>query len=684
MGKYILKATSTPNIWWTKNSVDKPNTAYLNQYVFEGGSDAPQWILLGEITPNFLNQFNGQITVDKDNYNYFELTDTSNNSKKYFFADSLNKILSNGFVINITLDIFVTYTLYFLNTYVFVNPILINRTTFSYLHCLNTKALISADPAINTSNWPLINVQLVRDIDVTSTLLDCNNLTGTVKVAVSKLTNQNTEFIWWIESGNAARIRNFTGVGSPASGVFCDIYLTDDGYYFLVPLLDTRESSNARARIVESDIPMFGVGANVRNDEAALKQIRTNGFWISKYKGRFFVPMFLELAQYSTRWHFFENAINSEVTYAFTLEFERATTKISIPFNKNIPTPYFRTTAGNPMNFTTWIYPNSNETPNIYIKSKTCQLNDDTPLFNLSTTSKYNTFLPFSFKYTSDIYIFNFIIDTVKGVEWYYNKLQYDLGWNVSGFSTVPITTSNYLSYLATVSSSRDASLSAAKQNMMLGLISNSWSLGSNFGNLIGTGVGANGVFNAGMGIVGGILQYRNFEKQRQAELDDRQRTATPNQFLPNNYKDNYANISGMDTINNSNGYYWWNFDSVIVKTIYYDNSKRNHVTAGQNLIQYYNNLIWRIGYYINDYINLSQFKTKHNLSSQFNFDTDPNNPFIYWDIEVQSQLVYLYYPYHNKELQEAILITMNQPMRIWKTTPNYQVGIEYKTKVIE
>lgn len=53
MGKYILKATSSQNIWWTKNSVDKPNTAYLEQYVFEGGSDAPQWIQLGEITPNF-------------------------------------------------------------------------------------------------------------------------------------------------------------------------------------------------------------------------------------------------------------------------------------------------------------------------------------------------------------------------------------------------------------------------------------------------------------------------------------------------------------------------------------------------------------------------------------------------------------------------------------------------------
>lgn len=586
-------------------------------------------------------------------------------------------------MINITLDIFVTYTLYFLNTYAFITPILINRTTFSYLHCLNTKALISPDPAINTSNWPVVNIKLKRNID-TSTLLNCNNLTGNPKVVLSRLKNQNTEFEWWLANGNAARIRNFTGVGSPVDGVFCDIYLTDDGYYFLVPLLDSRELSNARARIVESDIPQFGVGANVRNDEAALKQIRTNGFWISKYKGRFFVPMFLELVQYSTRWHFFENTIQGEVTYALTLEFERATSKISIPFNANIPTPYFETKSKEPMNYTTWIYPNDSNTPNIYIKSKTCQLNDDTPLFFLNSDSKYCTFLPFTFKYASDIYTFNFIIDGVRGVEWYYNKFQYDLGWSVSGFSTVPITTSSYLSYLATVNSSREASLSAAKQNMVLGLISNSWSLGNSIGNMVGNGASANGVFSAGMGIVGNILQYRNVERQKQAELDDRQRVATPNQFLPTNYKDNYANIAGMDTINNSNGYNWWMFDSVIVKTIYSNVEARGHTPAGQNLIQFYNNLIWRIGYYINDYINLSAFKTKYNLSNSFKFDTDPNNPFIYWDVEVPNQIVHTYYPFFNKELQEAILITINQPMRIWKKIPNYQDGIVYKNKVID
>lgn len=677
MARFQLWGIKSDKIFWTKNSVDKPNPDFFFNFVSRENINVLGWESMGNFTPNFINQFNAQITTNSDEYNYFCLYDSEKSTYQYFLVDGVNKILNTAYVLDITLDVFVTYTLPFLENIDPNFPILINRTSQSLLYTYNYKAMLSPDPLIDTTNWPVALVKVGYSFNNPSipNRLYSTNLQSNPKVAFSELKNNNQDCELWVSNSNEVYFDGF-GIGvNMMKGIFCDLYLTDDGFYFLAPLLDNNSTSGAFTW-GEDRQNIFSF--QIKNSKGTLQQLRTNGFWINKYKGRFYLPCAMWLANYGYRWHFIKNVISGVTTYTWCLEVEQ-TTDMFINYTSS---PYFLLGDEWEMNFDNYVDPKGRY-PNIYIKSKTCQLDNNTPLFYFDSRRVRRYLIPFTQDKGKRLH-WNFYIDPTNGFEWV-TRLRLDIAFSIKGFGTIPTTTSGYLTQQASIASQKNASLEASKVNLGMGIAGSLISGASSIGGAVASG-------NIFGGIMGGIsslfsigskiAQYKNEEKMRQAKDADAQRTATPNQFLPSSQKDTLANASA---------YYYsyeasvsiWNYDSIIVKTVYnkqYYTDPSQEFNEGDNLISYYNNFIWRVGYYINDYLIIQQFKDRYKID--ISLVRDDLNKFIYWDMEIDEQAILNYYLYLNKEIQQAIITTINQPMRLWKEgLPDYSTILRFKQR---
>lgn len=124
MQKFRFYASRT-NIFWNKLCEDRPSKRFFETIDFA-------WEQLG-ICMNFINQFQGSITLAEDVYTYFKLENDETNETTYWFVDSKSKVLSKGVIYQLGLDVWTSYNMNLLEKFTTDNLSLgVERTHLSY------------------------------------------------------------------------------------------------------------------------------------------------------------------------------------------------------------------------------------------------------------------------------------------------------------------------------------------------------------------------------------------------------------------------------------------------------------------------------------------------------------------------------------------------------------------------
>lgn len=650
--KYKAYITDSDKIFWTKNSIDKPTKDYFLELM-----GSIEWKDLGNITPNFINQFNGSITVDKDNYTYLKLINTETNEIKYYSIDSISRILNNGFVVDITLDVFTTYTLYFYES-IKEKPIKVNRTTAFGVFKNNPNAQLLQDELIHIPFSPSVyNYSLsnpIYDIFFSQVEPDAtrwyrytmfNNETWTFlerKTSSCKIDRIGTKQTGYPPGVNVAYFYTMT---------LFDVYQDINGDWYLVPefgyeSLDYTYQNDCIFATFIADVTYF-----CSNHKKMIKKFRDNTYWVNKYKGKFYIPKWVNLVQCAipilveTQQFSTSNyLLMFKIIDSFFLDYKLVST---ITFNFNFS------------NFCLKEFNVFSDKPNAYAFSKTTQNDNTYNVFDLFSKPDY--FATYLFIEKDNLNL-KFWINQSNGINWV-NRV-HNVNIMVSGNETFPTSTSDYQSYLASVQSQQNTQIQVAKQQSIFGGIK------AAIGGVLGVagslatgniaGAVSSGV-NAISGIAGSVMQYQNKKREIDAQNADKQRSSTANQINPSSISSVISNgsINSIGAVRNQR-IALNQIDGIIANNPF--NKEMNFT---------YNRTVWESGYKVNQYYRLND---PHNY--QISFFDDYKNKFIYWDVEVPTEFVKQTYPNYNNELVSAIEITINNPVRFWKQNPDYTCNL--------
>lgn len=662
--KYKAYITDSNKVFWTKNSVDKPTKDF-----FESLMGSVEWIDLGNITPNFINQFNGSLVVDKDTYTYLKLINTETNEVKYYSIDRVNKVLNNGFVIDITLDVFTTYTLNFYNQ-VETFSIKVNRTTAYALAC-DSYARLQRDDLITLPQIPKLHQngreQYFLSFGFKELSWHTNSLVSGYRYKMSSdsewvLKDRYTEIFELVEFN---RFDN----GKLYTQMIFDVYQDVDGAWFIVPIFGEKHTQfNSVDWWAEFSVNI-GSGLNYKcfNYLQFTDKIKNNTFWVNKYKGRFHLPNWMNIIcntgipvvintnpddgnrSYSILMIKIRNGINN-------FRYQYGPNKMIFNFTTNSTTS-FNQLENRKINTYALSKMSQVETPTFFfndalISNNTYQLlgNNSTLFFDSINQNNIN----YNFNETSGISMFTFG----------YNSLI-----KLDGTETFPTSTNEYKSYLASVQSTQNTQMQLAKQNAIWGGVKSAISGAMGVASSLATGNVA-GAVSSGMGAITGIadsvMQYQNKKREMDAQNADKQRSATAKNIEPSSIESIIKNSTiTMNDVPNSRRLNLGVLDGVITLTSY--NNFLNEMNSSM-----INKIVWECGYVVNKIIRLNDIKNTYNVS----FFDDMINHFIYWDIEIPNEFIKLNYPNYNNELIEAITTTINNPVRFWKIIPNYNVHL--------
>lgn len=678
--KYKAYITDSDKIFWTKNSVDKPTKDYFKYLM-----DTQIWKDLGNITPNFINQFNGSITVDKDTYTYLKLFNTDTRETKYFSIDSVSRVLSNGFVVDITLDVFTTYTLNLYNE-LEGKPIKVNRTT---AYCLLKDSLYSQmlkDDLIPLPFKPALYKFKNELYELPLYSIDDKNNTQYVYDAFNDSTwslNQSGKYVE--EKIDPITIKNKNN-GYLYENALFDVFQDVNGDWFFVPIFGyctdigyPNHSQDKRDWLYVSTTAVVYQGETLFpeafcwNTLPFTDKIKNNTFWANKYVGRYILPnwvrMFIDFGVHiivRTNRDISWNGRRYEM-YGCILMFKIPNKILSTNNNINQHFDFSK--------ITTNIFDlyNKSNLVNSYVYSKITQMSDDV-IFNFN-----NSFKKVSNRNYPDISNVGLFINnnlpsknlylsfyTIKGATWFNTNLPFVN--KLSSFEVLPSNTNVYNQYLASVQSQQNTSIAVSAQQMFMGMFRSAYSGASQMLNAVGQ-LGNNAMFAAGgivnavgstiSGMMNSVLQYANTKRQIESKNADVLRASSANNINTTNENSNIANsVVGNKTTLQNKQVSWYEFDGVIAN-------------GGFDLlnIRQYNKTVWESGYLINNVVFLSKLKEKYDIS----FFDDKVNSFIYWDIEIPNDYIKLIYPQYNNELIEAISTTINNPIRFWKESePNY------------
>ena len=152
MGRYTFEISSDP-VWWTINSVDKPNTIDL--------TFTP--ITLQNV--NWVDSFNISFIADKNTYTYLRINDTTTDEPAhYYYLETTSKRLTQGFECKGKLDVWATFLTglggqktRFTSTYDY--PIYVDRFLNTNKTCLetyyNSVSYLQKDEFFDYSHFPL-------------------------------------------------------------------------------------------------------------------------------------------------------------------------------------------------------------------------------------------------------------------------------------------------------------------------------------------------------------------------------------------------------------------------------------------------------------------------------------------------------------------------------------------------
>lgn len=662
--KYKAYITDSNKIFWTKNSVDKPTKEF-----FESLMGSAEWLELGNITPNFINQFNGSIVVDKDTYTYLKLINTETNEVKYYSIDRVNKVLNNGFVIDITLDVFTTYTLNFYEQ-VESFPIKVNRTTAYCLAC-DTYARLQRDDLITLPQIPKLHQNGKERYFLSFGYKELSWITNSLVSGYRYKMSSDSEWILknrYTETFELVEFNRFDN-GKLYSQMLFDVYQDVDGAWFIVPIFGEKHTQfNTIDWWAEFSVNI-GSGLNYKcfNYLQFVDKIKNNTFWVNKYKGRFHLPNWMNIIcntgipvvintnpddnnrSYSILMIKIRNGINS-------FSYQYGPNKMNFNFTTR-STSSFNQLENTKINTYALSKMSQGETPTFFfndalISNNTYQLlgNNSTLFFDSINQLNIN----YNFNETSGISMFTFGFNSLIKLD---------------GTETFPTSTNEYKSYLASVQSTQNTQIQLAKQNAIWGGVKSyingamgaaSAALSGNVMGAVSSGVGAI------TGIADSVMQYQNKKREMDAQNADKQRSSTAKNIEPSSIESIIKNSTiTMNDVPNNRRLNIGVLDGVITSTSYNDflNEMNSSVI---------NKIVWEAGYVVNKVIRLNDIKNTYSVS----FFDDMINHFIYWDIEIPNEFIKLNYPNYNNELIEAITTTINNPVRFWKIVPNYMVHL--------
>lgn len=660
--KYKAYITESNKIFWTKNSVDKPTKEF-----FESLMGRTEWVDLGNITPNFINQFNGSVVVDKDTYTYLKLINTETDEVKYYSIDRVNKVLNNGFVIDITLDVFTTYTLNFYQQ-VESFPIKVNRTTAYCLAC-DTYARLQRDDLITLHQIPKLHQNGREQYFLSFGYKELSWITNSLVSGYRYKMSSDSEWILkdrYTETFELVEFNRFD-TGKLYSQMLFDVYQDVDGAWFIVPIFGEKHTQFNTVDWWAEFSVNIGSGLNYKcfNYLQFVDKIKNNTFWVNKYKGRFHLPNWMNIIantgipvvvntnpddgnrSYSILMIKIRNGINN-------FSYQYGPNKMNFNFTTR-STSSFNQLENSKINTYALSKMSQGETPTFFFNDALISNNTYHLLGNNSSLffdSINQNYINYNFNETSGISMFSFG----------YNSLI-----KLDGTETFPTSTNEYKSYLASVQSTQNTQMQLAKQNAIWGGVKSAISGAMGVASSLATGNVA-GAVSSGVGAITGIadsvMQYQNKKREMDAQNADKQRSATAKNIEPSSIESIIKNSTiTMSDVPSNRRLNIGVLDGVITSTSY--NDFLNEMNCSM-----INKIVWECGYVVNKVVKLNDIKNTYRVS----FFDDMINHFIYWDIEIPNEFIKLNYPNFNNELIEAITTTINNPVRFWKIIPNYGV----------
>ena len=660
--KYKAYITESNKIFWTKNSVDKPTKEF-----FESLMGRTEWVDLGNITPNFINQFNGSVVVDKDTYTYLKLINTETDEVKYYSIDRVNKVLNNGFVIDITLDVFTTYTLNFYQQ-VESFPIKVNRSTAYCLAC-DTYARLQRDDLITLHQIPKLHQNGREQYFLSFGYKELSWITNSLVSGYRYKMSSDSEWILkdrYTETFELVEFNRFD-TGKLYSQMLFDVYQDVDGAWFIVPIFGEKHTQFNTVDWWAEFSVNIGSGLNYKcfNYLQFVDKIKNNTFWVNKYKGRFHLPNWMNIIantgipvvvntnpddgnrSYSILMIKIRNGINN-------FSYQYGPNKMNFNFTTR-STSSFNQLENSKINTYALSKMSQGETPTFFFNDALISNNTYHLLGNNSSLffdSINQNYINYNFNETSGISMFSFG----------YNSLI-----KLDGTETFPTSTNEYKSYLASVQSTQNTQMQLAKQNAIWGGVKSAISGAMGVASSLATGNVA-GAVSSGVGAITGIadsvMQYQNKKREMDAQNADKQRSATAKNIEPSSIESIIKNSTiTMSDVPSNRRLNIGVLDGVITSTSY--NDFLNEMNCSM-----INKIVWECGYVVNKVVKLNDIKNTYRVS----FFDDMINHFIYWDIEIPNEFIKLNYPNFNNELIEAITTTINNPVRFWKIIPNYGV----------
>lgn len=125
--QFKLYASKFP-IWWTHNSIDKPDPTYFDTLNDSENKDGFNWVEV-PFTFNYKDQFTGTLIADDQYYTFFKLIDSKDDKfpNKYYLVESQTKSFQGGYELELRLDVFTTYGLDFWKNAI-INPDINSKT----------------------------------------------------------------------------------------------------------------------------------------------------------------------------------------------------------------------------------------------------------------------------------------------------------------------------------------------------------------------------------------------------------------------------------------------------------------------------------------------------------------------------------------------------------------------------
>lgn len=651
--------TKDNNIFWTKNSTDKPSQQFFNNLMQNAN-----WEDLGEITPTWINQFNGQIVVDGDEYTYLKLTDLVKNETKYYFIDSINKVLKNGAVVlDITLDVFCTYSYRLYFGWGYIDPVKINRCNIPEIYKYAKDSQLTPDPLLNLT-YPL---RYFYFQDVGSALYTNANAKPEgpdgYKFLYGKINNKTFSYKSPMGSKNTIALNNSIRIIKAGTKLLTlplwDVYQTPDGYIYYFPIFTTEYLNDGSGDAFYWDFTEWGGSGTTQyayNGAQWVDYIKDCTGWVNHYQGRFIIP-------------FWSKLIRNCGAISITIEGDPKGNKLVIGFFHKVGirgvledwAARYNYIVSYGIKFSNAITREANDLLHWYlireIKTVNDKYNIGYPLTIKSGTPATLGILPWLFE-TNEQYNFMF---SSSGFQ-YFRPSIFKFDYAISGPETLPVSTNSYIQYLSSVQSSQNAGMQIAKQDSIIngvqgGLNSVFGAVGSFMsGNILG---GVSSLVNGGFGVAKSVLQYENKKRMLDAQNADKQRSATANKFQASNYISNYINgFNSFVTYEKNVFYYLWGRDGIFLMC-----PQPNTPT-----LEYLNSVVWESGYYC-DIVTNTQTPLPSNMFEREGY------PFIYWDINYNTEWVKRTFTKFNNELVEAISQTMNNPVRFWRHFPDYKTG---------